>query len=207
MDKDIQKMFKEKNKEILITNLKYDLDKNVGSLMETIINIYNLAFDDAIKTIDTIFIDANIIDGTKFITETINVIKLDSFSDLDTFINEKKNIVLNNIKNLKFTEEKMDEYYDMLLDTTKLLKEKLHKELKTILSKTNSDLTDYVSKIVESDKLDLISSRLDDYLNNRLYEKLETKVHMEIMLRDNSLINKAKEGYLRYQEICSKTLV
>ena len=37
------------------------------------------------------------------------------------------------------------------------------------------------------------------------YEKLETKLHMEIMLRDNNLINKAKEGYLRYQEISSKT--
>ena len=52
---------------------------------------------------------------------------------------------------------------------------------------------------------DLLLSRVYDYLVNRLYGKLETKIHMEIMLRDNNLINKAKEGYLRYQEICSKT--
>ena len=32
MDKDIQEMFQSKNREILITNLKFDLDKNVASL-------------------------------------------------------------------------------------------------------------------------------------------------------------------------------
>ena len=55
------------------------------------------------------------------------------------------------------------------------------------------------------DKHDILLSRIQDYLFNRLYGKLENKIHMELTLRDNNLINKAKEGYLRYQEICSKT--
>ena len=41
MDKDIKEMFREKNKVILLNNLKYDLDKNINSLLETIINIFN----------------------------------------------------------------------------------------------------------------------------------------------------------------------
>ena len=40
MDRDIQEMFRSKNREILIKNLKYDLDKNVNSLLDTITNIY-----------------------------------------------------------------------------------------------------------------------------------------------------------------------
>ena len=51
MDKDIKEMFREKNKVILLNNLKYDLDKNINSLLETIINIFNLEFDTAIKNI------------------------------------------------------------------------------------------------------------------------------------------------------------
>lgn len=203
MDKDIQKLFKEKNREILITNLQYDLDKNIGSLMETITNIFNLEFDTSIKKIETIFIDADIIDSIKEITEIVNDMKLDSYSDLSNLITKKKSIILDNVKDLKFTEDSMESYYDMIIDTTKTIKENLKKGLSKTLENGNKELV----KLITCDDKTLIVSRLDDYLNNRLYEKIETKIHMEIMLRDNNLINKAKEGYLRYQEICSKTLV
>lgn len=202
MDKDIQKLFKEKNREILITNLKYDLDKNIGSLMETITNIFNLTFDESIRKIETIFVDANIMNSIKPITEVVNDMKLDSYSDLSSLITKKKSIILDNVKDLKFTEESMQTYYDMIIDTTKTIKENLKKSLSKTLENGNKELC----KLIINNN-DLVSNRLDDYLNNRLYEKIETKIHMEIMLRDNSLINKAKEGYLRYQEICSKTLV
>lgn len=202
MDKDIQKLFKEKNREILITNLKYDLDKNIGSLMETITNIFNLTFDESIRKIETIFVDANIMDSIKPITEVVNNMKLDSYSDLSSLITKKKSIILDNVKDLKFTEESMQTYYDMIIDTTKTIKENFKKSLSKTLENGNKELC----KLIINNN-DLVSNRLDDYLNNRLYEKIETKIHMEIMLRDNSLINKAKEGYLRYQEICSKTLV
>ena len=35
---------------------EYDLDKNIGSLMETITNIFTLSFDEAIKKVEIIFI-------------------------------------------------------------------------------------------------------------------------------------------------------
>ena len=203
MDKDIQNIFKEKNREILITNLKYDLDKNIGSLMETLTNIFNLTFDEAIRKIETIFTDENMLDQLKKITEIVNNMKFDSYRDLDDLINDKKKVVLNNIKSLKFTEKNMEEYYEMVFNTTKNIKEELKSSLSKILLDGNKELV----KLVKTDNKELVISRLNDYLNNRFYEKLETKVHMEIMLRDNNLINKAKEGYIRYQDICSKTLV
>ncbi len=203
MDKDIQNIFKEKNREILITNLKYDLDKNIDSLMETLTNIFNLTFDEAIKKIEVIFNDAEMLDEIKEITEIVNNMKLTSYRDLDTLINNKKTIVLNNINSLKFTEANMQEYYDVVFNTTKNVKDELKSSLSKILIKGNNDL----EKLINSGEKGLVVNRLNDYLNNRLYEKLETKIHMEIMLRDNNLINKAKEGYVRYQDICSKTLV
>ena len=203
MDKDIQKLFEEKNREILMTNLKYDLDKNIESLMETITNIYNLTFDEAIKKIETIFLDANINNNEKEITEVVNDMKLSSYEELNELVNNKKEIILSNLKSLKFTEANMNEYYDMIFSSTKFLKKKLEDSLFSILKLGNNKL----EICINTSEKELVINRLNDYLNNRLYEKIEAKIHMEIMLRDNNLINKAKEGYLRYQEICSKTLV
>ena len=200
MEMDIQELFKKKNKDILITNLKYDLDKNIGSLMETITNIFNLEFDTAITKMEAILLDSGIEDTKSFLTKTINNMKLDTFKTIDKLINSKKQVLLEGIEKLEFTEENMKNYYDLVFKTTKDFKDKLNEEIVTVLEEDNRIIDEY-SSIDE-----LTNTRLEDYLNERLYGKLETKIHMEIMLRDNNLINKAKEGYLRYQEICEKTM-
>ena len=200
MDRDIHDLFKEKNRDILITNLKYDLDKNIGSLMETITNIFNLEFDTAIIKMEAILLDSGIDDSKKFLTKTLNNMKLDSFKTLDKLINTKKNKVLEGIETLTFEQDDMDKYYDLVLRTTKDLKDELSLDIDKILEEDNRIIDEY------SDISELTNTRLEEYLTNRLYGKLETKIHMEIMLRDNNLINKAKEGYLRYQEICEKTM-
>lgn len=196
---DIQTMFKEKNREILITNLKYDLDKNIGSLMETVTNIFNLEFDTAILKLNTILKDSGNNDNILLITKVINNVKLDFYTIIEKLINNKKQTVLNNIETLSFKEKEMGKYYDMILDTTKKLKNSFSTEITTFLLKTQDSIRN------EIDLNDITYTRINDYINDRLFGKLETKVHMEIMLRDNNLINKAKEGYFRYQDIVSKT--
>ena len=200
MEMDIQELFKKKNKDILITNLKYDLDKNIGSLMETISNIFTLEFDTAITKMEAILSDSGIDNSKSSLTETINNMKLDSFKLLDKLINDKKNKVLKRIETLTFDLDNMNSYYELVLNTTKDLKDKLTEGILKVLEDNNNIIVEYPN-IDE-----LTNTRLEDYINERLYGKLETKIHMEIMLRDNNLINKAKEGYLRYQEICEKTM-
>ena len=168
--------------------------------METITNIFNLEFDTAIIKMEAILLDSGIDDSKKFLTKTLNNMKLDSFKTLDKLINSKKNKVLEGIETLTFEQDDMDKYYDLVLKTTKDLKEELSKDIDTILEEDNRIIDEY------ADISELTNTRLEEYLTNRLYGKLETKIHMEIMLRDNNLINKAKEGYLRYQEICEKTI-
>jgi len=206
MDKDIALMFKEKNKTILINSLKYDIEKNITSLLETIINIFNLEFDSAIKNIISIYEDAELSNNEKFITDIINKIKMDSYNEVEVLLDNKKAQLEDAITNLEFEEECVQKYYDTVLETTKKLKEELNKYCISNVQKEAYSL--FESQIKEHntlEKQELLLSRIYDYLMNRLYGKLETKIHMEIMLRDNNLINKAKEGYLRYQEICAKT--
>ena len=206
MDKDIIRMFKEKNKKILVTNLEYDIEKNITSLLETITNIFNLEFDNAIKNIISIYEDANLMECQKFITDTINKIKLNSYSELEVLLDNKKNLLEEAISSIEFDEKHMKNYYDIVLETTKTLKEELNQY--SIVNVQKEAYYLFEKQIINESTLEnreLLLSRVYDYLVNRLYGKLETKIHMEIMLRDNNLINKAKEGYLRYQEICDKT--
>ena len=90
MDNDINDLFKKKNKEILITNLKYDLDKNIGSLFETVNNIFNLEFDVAYQKILSILKDGNFIDHDSEINKLLNQIKIENYENLDRLIQEKK---------------------------------------------------------------------------------------------------------------------
>lgn len=207
MDKDLREMFKEKNKSILITNLKYDLEKNINSLLDTVTNIFNLEFDTAIIKIVAILEDSEIKNSNKFITDSINVMKLESFQKIEELLDKKKNTLLNKIDHLEFEEECLNEYYDTVFNTTKEFKDNLKEfSILDVQQKGLEILNGFVLEHVEEDKEQLAVSRVTDYLSNRLYGKLETKIHMEIMLRDNNLINKAKESYLRFQEITNKTI-
>lgn len=206
MDHDILNMFKEKNRNILINSLKYDIEKNITSLLETIINIFNHEFDVGIKNIRSIYEDGEYTGRYRFVTDTINQMKMDSYREIEVQLEKKKLSLEEKICHLEFTEDMMREYYDFVLETTKQLKDPfIEKAFRSVREEAMRLFERNVKKNILSEKQEITLKRIQDYLQNRLYGKLETKLHMEIMLRDNNLINKAKEGYLRYQEICAKT--
>lgn len=206
MDKDVIEMFREKNKMILINNLKYDIEKNINSLLETIINIFNNEFDMAIKNIISIVSDSGEEDSNKFIIDSINKLKLDSYEEIESLLDVKKIKLEEAIINLEFDEEHLNNYYDIVFETTKVFKNDLNRySIVNVQEKGIELFNSFVSDNLDEEKITLTISRINDYLKNRLFGKLETKIHMEVMLRDNNLINKAKEGYLRYQEISAKT--
>lgn len=206
MDRDIKEMFREKNKVILLNNLKYDLDKNINSLLETIINIFNLEFDTAIKNILAINEDSGIVNSDKFITNSINEMKLASYEEIEKLLNIKKETLEKSINQLEFEEESLNDYYNKIFDTTRIFKDSFTEySITNIQDKGIELLNKFILDKVDEEKEELALSRITDYLKNRLYGKLETKIHMELMLRDNNLINKAKESYLRFQEISNKT--
>lgn len=206
MDKDVKEMFREKNKTILLNNLKYDLEKNVNSLLETMINIFNLEFDAAIKNILAIYFDSNINDCQALVIGFINQMKLSSYEQIEKLLELKKKELEDYIEHLEFEESSLLEYYNLVLETTRKFKKDLNQYLVMEIQKQGIQiLNQFASEQGSSKQRDLACNRITDYLKNRLFGKLETKIHMELMLRDNNLINKAKESYVRFQEISSKT--
>ena len=197
MDHDILNMFKEKNRNILINSLKYDIEKNITSLLETIINIFNHEFDVGIKNIRSIYEDGEYTGRYRFVTDTINQMKMDSYREIEVQLEKKKLSLEEKISHLEFTEDMMREYYDFVLETTKQLKDPfIEKAFRSVREEAMRLFERNVKKNIVPEKQEITLKRIQDYLQNRLYGKLETKLHMEIMLRDNNLINKAKEGYL-----------
>lgn len=205
MDKDLKEMFREKNRLIIITNLKYDLEKNIESLLDTITNIFNLEFETAIKNMISIHEDSDIHDSDTFIINLINNMKQKSYMKLESLLIDKKNNLEEKIDCLEFQEDCLNDYYDFVVQTTKNLRDNFNTYIINLQDNDLDELHEYISKYAIIEKKSLTISRITDYLKNRLYGKLETKIHMEIMLRDNNLINKAKESYIRFQEISSRT--
>ena len=55
MDKDIQEMFRKKNREILIKNLQLDIDRNIEIMNDSLTNLFDLQFDIGVKNIYSMY--------------------------------------------------------------------------------------------------------------------------------------------------------
>ncbi len=206
MEKDITTIFKEKNKAILLNTLKYDIEKNITSVLETMINIFNNEFNTAISKVCSIYEDGRNIDSKKYITEMINQMKLESYKEVEVLLNTKKEKLEGTLEIIDFNDEGFQQYYDVVSQTTENLKNSLKKYCIEDVQKTALDLFKRnIIEEIDDENRELVLSRVHDYFINRLYGKLEDKLYMELELRDNNLLNKAKEGYDRYQQIVEKT--
>lgn len=206
MEKDITTIFKEKNKAILLNTLKYDIEKNITSILETMINIFNNEFNTAISKVCSIYEDGRNIDSKKYITEMINQMKLESYKEVEVLLNTKKEKLEGTLEIIDFNDEGFQQYYDVVSQTTENLKNSLKKYCIEDVQKTALDLFKRnIIEEIDDENRELVLSRVHDYFINRLYGKLEDKLYMELELRDNNLLNKAKEGYDRYQQIVEKT--
>lgn len=198
MDKDIQEMFSQKNREILINNLKLDIERNMGVLKDTLTNIFDLQFDVAIKNIVSIYNDKV---QKQDITKVLVPLKSKSFLILNNQIDKKQEKLLKQIENLEFREEQMEVYYKIVFDTTlDVIKVFDSDEISNLLKSSIQDLfnlcLDYDNTIIK---------RTEDYIYLRLFGKLKEKVEEEFFIRDNNLSNKGRESYLKFQELQSKT--
>ena len=108
MDQDIISMFKEKNKSILIQNLKFDTERNVDSLISTLNNIIVNDFEIAKRNIKLIFDDYGKNQFEFKIDELLSNIQNKSYNVVEELINLKRNSILNDLESLSFEEEEMN---------------------------------------------------------------------------------------------------
>ena len=198
MDKDIQEMFSQKNREILIHNLELDIERNMEVLKDTLTNIFNLQFDIAIKNIVSIY-DNEV--QRQDIAKVLVPLKSKSFLLLNDQINVKQAQLLEQIKNLEFKEEQMDIYYETVFESTSPVIQVFESDdISELLKISIGDLFNLYSGIDNT-----ICKRLEDYIHLRLFGKLREKVEQEFLIRDNNLSNKGKESYLKFQELQERT--
>lgn len=198
MDKDIQEMFSQKNREILIHNLELDIERNMEVLKDTLTNIFNLQFDIAIKNIVSIY-DNEV--QRQNIAKVLVPLKSKSFLLLNDQINVKQAQLLEQIKNLEFKEEQMDIYYETVFESTSPVIQVFESDdISELLKISIGDLFNLYSGIDNT-----ICKRLEDYIHLRLFGKLREKVEQEFLIRDNNLSNKGKESYLKFQELQERT--
>lgn len=206
MDKEIQEMFKEKNKEIIKNNLKLDIDRNINSLNETLINIFNNNFELAIKNIVSMYEDSYFLDSSSTVIKIMNKLKMDTYSIFNLFIEDKKNKLINKISAIEFNEENMIEYYNLVFSTTddinKLMK---NDDIYNLRVNTIEAFNKYCKKVLKETDIDITKSRINDYITYRLFGKLEERISSEFSLRDNTLCNKGKESYEKYLELTNIT--
>lgn len=206
MDKEVQKMFEEKNKEIIKNNLQLDIERNIASLDDTLINIFNNNFDVAIKNIISMYEDSRYQESSSTVIKLMNKLKMDTYGILNKLITDKKDKLINKILDIDFKEKDMEEYYNLVFSTTD--------EIKTVFSsddifklkdKCIKDFDNYSEKVLNDDAIYITKSRVNDYITYRLFGKIEERVNMEFTLRDNSLRNKGKESYEKFQDLSRKT--
>lgn len=198
MDKDIQEMFSQKNREILIHNLELDIERNMEVLKDTLTNIFNLQFDIAIKNIVSMYDDTV---QKNNVAKVLVPLKSKSFLLLNEQINVKQKQLLEQIKLLEFEEEQMEEYYETVFDTTITVIQIFESdEMSDLLKVSVSELFNMYSGIDDN-----LCKRIEDYVYLRLFGKLKEKVEEEFLIRDNNLANKGKESYLKFQELQERT--
>ena len=206
MDREVQKMFEEKNKEIIKNNLQLDIERNIASLDDTLINIFNNNFDIAIKNIISMYEDSRYQESSSTVIKLMNKLKMDTYGILNKLITDKKDKLINKILYIDFKEKDMEEYYNLVFSTTD--------EIKTVFSsddifklkdKCIKDFDNYSEKVLNDDAIYITKSRVNDYITYRLFGKIEERVNMEFTLRDNSLSNKGRESYEKFQDLSRKT--
>jgi len=203
MDKDIQEMFRKKNREILIKNLKLDIERNIDSEEESLSNMFNYQFDTCIRNISSMYDQSDV---DKEVTKAIILLKTRLFFDLKNIIDKRKDVLLDFVDHLEFEEEEMKNYYDFVFETKNNVLSFLESdEVKELLNLCIASLDVINQKVFNEDLEKIVSSRIYDYIHIRLFGKLKTNILNEFLIRDNNLSNKGRESYEKFQELESRT--
>lgn len=206
MDRDIQEMFKKKNREILINNLKLDIERSIEVLENTILNIFDKEFDSASRNINSMYEDSFFDKSDKKVDTMLSELNIKVKKDLSKLINDKKVRLTEDIDKLDFKEEEMKVYYDLVFSTTDLVIDYFKSDMFFNIRKDYIDrFYKYSNSKLDMVKANITNSRINDYITYRLFGKIEDRIKSEFLIRDNSLINKGKESYDKYRELEMRT--
>ena len=207
MDIDVNKMFKEKNIEIFKNSLTLEMERNLDTLKNTTDNCVSLEINKLFLFFKSFF-DENKIEYTK--EELLGFLYRERKTINDLVNNEienKKNRIKESFLNSKssedvLNEEYLKEYFDVLSSESSEVNDKIELLLKEEIC------TNFSLNIIKKFKLDNNNQleRINSRVNVLFKDNVISKIKDQIIFRDDSLMNLAKESFNKYLKLNDKTL-
>ncbi len=207
MDIDINKMFIEKNKEIFKNSLTLEMERNLDALKNTTDNCVSLEINKLFLFFKGFF-DENKIEYTKedllgFLYREKKIINDLVNNEIENKkIRIKENYLNNNSSNEMLTDDYLVDYFETIKKESELINDKIELLLKEEIC-TNFSLNIVKKyKLENSNQLERINSRVNILFKNNIISKIKD----QIVFRDDSLKNMAKESFNKYLKLNDKTV-
>ena len=207
MDIDINKMFKEKNKEIFKNNLTLEMEINLETLKNTTDNCVSLEINKLFLFFKSFF-EENNIDYKK--EELLGLLYREkkTINDIvNNKIEEKKNNIKNNFLNNNQTEEILsDEFLNKYFEELKKESDRINDSIELLLKEEICIV--FSSEIVKKYKLDNNDQleRINSRINILFKDNIISRIKDQIIFRDDSLKNMANESFNKYVDLTNKTV-
>ena len=172
-DVDISQMFKDKNKEILITSLTLEMERNLEALKNTTDNCVALEINklfmfckEYFEEIKMPYRKEELLGLLYSERKKINDIVNGNIEDKKQ--NIKNNFLENNIEDDVITKELLDAYYDELRKETERINDKLELELNKEICTEFSPRLVKKYRLDSTDQLERINSRINVLFKNNI---------------------------------------
>ena len=207
MDIDYNKMFKEKNKEIFKNSLTLEMERNLDALKNTTDNCVSLEINKLFLFFKNFF-QENDIDYKK--EELLGILYKEKMIINDLVNNEieekkkrlKEEFLESNFDQDIITEEVIDNYYKKLKEESLTISDKIELLISEEVC-TNFTLNLIKKyKLEDESQLERINSRVSVLFKNNITSRIKE----QIVFRDDSLKNMAKESFNKYLNLNDKTV-
>lgn len=207
MDIDYNKMFKEKNKEIFKNSLTLEMERNLDALKNSTDNCVSLEINKLFLFFKSFF-EEHDIDYKK--EELLGILYKEKKIINDLVNNEieekkkrlKEEFLESNFDQDVITEEIINNYYEKLKEESLSINEKIE------LLLTEEVCTNFSLNIIKKYKLDNDNQleRINSRVNSLFKNNIISRVKEQIIFRDDSLKNMAKESFNKYLNLNDKTV-
>jgi len=206
MDIDINKMFREKNKEIFKNSLILEMERNLEALKNTTDNCVALEINKLTIFLKEYFLENNI----KYKKEELIGLMFREKNKLNNIVNSKieekkqrlkEDFLAKEIAEDVLKEEYLQEYYELLTKETEQINDEIDIQLKTEICTNFSIEILKKFKLSTKDQKERINSRINILFKDRIISRIKE----ETIFRDESLKNMCKESYNKYLELNKQT--
>lgn len=198
MDEELKQQFKIKNLEILKNKLKLDVHNNMNTLTLSLNHILDLEVSTAMNKTALIYYDADVRFNDGDQEEILISLGKKYIEVTKEYLKIKKTDLIKTIE--AFTvDTDISTYYGVIENTELEVDEFLKEQLSSYIDEKLIVMINKLNKrYVSVAQKDFVLERLLNFLKDNFIRRLSSKTVEQINLRNQTLINNAKDNYERY---------